>query len=96
MILSGSTANRGHPGRGVDVRIHASSQRGSSCIDAGAGLSAHAMRACRAPLAAEAGVNPLVIQHQLGHAELRTTQESYLGASDPDLLAPYAAVFDVD
>lgn len=53
----------------------------------------HGLRATSATLAAEAGVNPFVIQHQLGHAELRTTQESYLGAPDPDMLAEYAEVF---
>lgn len=53
----------------------------------------HGLRATGATLASEAGVNPIIIQHQLGHADLRTTQESYLGAPAPDLLAGYAAVF---
>lgn len=53
----------------------------------------HGLRATGATLAAEAGVNPIIIQHQLGHAELRTTQTSYLGPPAPDLLGDYADVF---
>lgn len=46
-----------------------------------------------ATMAAAQGVNPIVIQHQMGHADLRTTQASYLGTPPPDLLADYAGAF---
>lgn len=55
--------------------------------------SPHGLRATGATLAAENGVNPIVIQHTLGHQELRTTQTSYLGTPAPELLADYATAF---
>jgi len=53
----------------------------------------HGLRATGATLAAEAGVNPLVIQHQLRHQELRTTQKHYIGTPPPEVLAEYTTAF---
>lgn len=54
----------------------------------------HGLRATGATIAAEAGVNPLVIQHQLRHAELRTTQKHYIGAPPPAVLGEFATAFE--
>lgn len=54
----------------------------------------HGLRATGATLAAEAGVNPLVIQHQLRHQELRTTQRHYIGTPPPAVLAEYGTAFE--
>ncbi len=56
--------------------------------------SAHGLRATGATWNAQAGTPIHTIQHQLGHTDIRVTQESYLGNASAEGLKAYAAVFD--